>query len=118
MSEDTTDFVERDPSLDRDGRAAYRVETDGSDLTAALVGAVAEVADCDPVADGFRLYDVVDPEALERLFNAETAGDRVVGKVCFELRGCRVEVHSDGEHVVYAPEETHNDSHAPSVGSA
>lgn len=116
MSEDTTDLVERAPSLDRDGRAAYRVRTDGSDLTATLVGAIAEVADCDPVAEGFRLYDVVDPEALERLFHDDA--DRVVGKVTFELGGCRVEVYSDGEHVVYEPEGTPDDSHTPRVGSA
>ncbi|USZ69963.1 hypothetical protein NGM10_16295 (plasmid) [Halorussus salilacus] len=118
MKGDTTDIVERDPSLDSDGRAAYRVNTDGRGLTATIVGAVAEVADCDPVSEGFRLYDVVDPEALERLFPDDAADGRVVGTVTFELRGCRVEVHSDGEHVVYAPEEAHHDSHSPSVGSA
>lgn len=109
-------LVERAPSLDRDGRRAYRVETDGRDLTSAIVGGVAAVADCDPVTDGFRLYDAVDPDALERLVGR---GDgRFDGKVVFELRGCRVEAHSDGGLVVHESSDGRDGSHAPSAESA
>ena len=110
------DSAERAPSLDRDGRRAYRVETDGRDLTSAIVEAVAAVADCDPVTDGFRLYDAVDPDALERLVGREDG--RFVGKIVFELRGCRVEAHSHGGLVVHEPSDSFDGSQAPSPESA
>lgn len=116
MNEDSS-LVERAPSLDRDERRAYRVETDGSDLTVAIVEGIAAVADCDPVADGFRLYDVVDPEALERLVGGHGAG-HFDGEVVFEVRGCRIEARSDGALVVHEPTDGQDGSHAPSVGSA
>lgn len=110
------DLAERAPSLDRDGRRAYRVETDGRDLVSAIVEAVATVADCDPVMDGFRLYDAVDPDALERLVGREDG--RFDGKVVFELRECRVEARSDGRLVVHEPSGGLDGSNAPSPESA
>lgn len=113
---DKSPLAERVPSLDTDGRSAYRVETDGRDLTSAIVEAVAAVTDCDPVTDGFRLYDAVDPDALERLVGREDS--RFDGKVIFELRGCRVEARSDGDLVVHEPSDGRDGSHAPSPESA
>lgn len=111
MNRDTEELTERAPSHDRDGRAAYRVVTDGRDLTAAIVSAVSEVADCDDlVSEGDVLYDVIDPDALERLFaDCHDGTARTAGHVVFELRGCRVEVHADGNHVVYEPVERRDD---------
>lgn len=100
MNGDTEDLTERAPSLDRDGRAAYRVESNGRDVCTTVVRAVAEVSGGDLLTGERVLYDVVDPDALEQLF-----GDRpgTTGRVVFELQGCTVEVHADGEHVVYEP---------------
>lgn len=119
MTRDTTDVVQRAPSLDRDGRSAYRVETGGRDLIVAIVDAVAAVADCDPTDAEFVLYDAVDPDALRRLFGDSPGGaTRDEGRVVFELQGCRVEVHADGDHVVYAPDSHRRDGTATPAGSA
>lgn len=119
MSRDTTDVVERAPSLDRDGHPAYRVETDGRDLTVAIADGVAAVADCDPTGAEFVLYDAVDPDALRRLFGASRTGsERTDGRVVFELQGCRVEVHAGGDLVVYAPDSGRRDGTATPADSA
>ncbi|WP_276302192.1 HalOD1 output domain-containing protein [Halorussus lipolyticus] len=110
MNRDMESLTERAPSLDRDGRAAYRVVSNDWDTSTTVVRAVTEVADCDLLADDCVLYDVVDPDALNRLFAGRdsgdpgTAGRASVGRVVFELHGCRVEVRADGEHVIYEPE--------------
>ncbi|WP_132058568.1 HalOD1 output domain-containing protein [Halorussus amylolyticus] len=107
MNRNTTHRVERAPSLDRDGRAAYRIRTNGTDLSIAVVEGVAEIADCDPTSEGEVLYDVVDPDALERLFDDRHDGTaRVSGRVSFDLRECSVEVYAEGEPVVFAPADS------------
>ena len=106
MNRDMERLTERAPSLDRDGRAAYRVVPNDWDTSTTVVRAVTEVADCDLLTGDCVLYDVVDPDALNRLF-ADRDGDgepTQTGRVVFELRGCRVEVRADGDHVVYEPE--------------
>nr|WP_254270276.1 HalOD1 output domain-containing protein [Halorussus aquaticus] len=64
MNPDTPSLTERAPSLDRDGRAAYRVPSTDWSVSTAVVEAVAEVADRDPLAENFVLYDAIDPDAL------------------------------------------------------
>lgn len=116
MTRDTEDLTERAPSLDRDDRAAYRVVSSDWDVTTTIVKAVTEVTDCDLFAGEPVLYDVIDPDALSQLF-ADRDGDetRTTGKVVFELRGCRVEVNADGEHVVYEPVESPEESRTSTV---
>jgi hypothetical protein len=106
MSREIESLTERAPSLDRDGRAAYRVVSTDWDISTTIVRAVTEVADWNLLADDCVLYDVVDPDALNRLFTDHNAAtDRMTGLVVFELKGCRVEIHADGEHVIYEPED-------------
>lgn len=118
MTRDTEDLTERAPSLDRNERAAYRVVSSDWDVTTTIVKAVTEVTECDLLAGDPVLYDVIDPDALSQLFTDQN-GDRsrTIGKVVFELRGCRVEVHADGEHVVYEPVETPEESRTSTVKS-
>jgi hypothetical protein len=119
MSSDTEDITERAPSLDRSGRAAYRVESNGWDVSTTIVKAVAKVTDCELLAGEPLLYDVVDPDALERLFSDRRGGSSLTnGKVVFELRGCRVEVHADGDPVVYEPVEDPGESPTSTAKSA
>ncbi|WP_128478808.1 HalOD1 output domain-containing protein [Halorussus pelagicus] len=118
MNRDTEDLTKRAPSLDRDGRAAYRVVSSGLDVSTTIIEAVTEVADCDRLADECILYDVVDPDALNRLFEDRGVGETgTTGRVVFELYGCRVEVRADGNHVVYEPENC-EDSSASAAQSA
>ncbi|MFC4549859.1 MULTISPECIES: HalOD1 output domain-containing protein [Halorussus] len=114
MHDDAT-LTERVPEFDRDGRAAYRVETtDDLDLTAAIVAAVSEISDCDPVGEGPTLYDAVDPDALDKLFaDRHDGAPRTGGRVVFDVQGCRVEVHADGCHLVYGPERTPSTTTSP-----
>ncbi|UPV76375.1 hypothetical protein M0R89_19640 (plasmid) [Halorussus limi] len=118
MNWDTEDFTERAPSLDRDGRAAYRIVSNGLDVSTAVIEAVTEVADCDRLADECILYDVVDPDALNRLFENRSGGTAgATGRIVFELNRCRVEVRADGNHVVYEPDNS-GDSSASTAQSA
>ncbi|MFC7078968.1 HalOD1 output domain-containing protein [Halorussus caseinilyticus] len=104
MSRDT-DLTERAPSLDRDGRAAYRIASTDWSVSTAVVRAVTEISGCDLLPEEGVLYDVVDPDALDRLFADRGGVGETVGRVVFDLQGCRVEVRADGEHVVYEPTE-------------
>ena len=124
MNRDMKDLTERAPSFDRDGRAAYRVVSSEWDTSTTVVRAVTEVADCDLLADDCVLYDVVDPDALNRLFTGRESGGvssagtaQTTGRVVFELHGCRVEVRADGHHLVYEP-ESDRESTASAVRSA
>ncbi|WP_135828232.1 HalOD1 output domain-containing protein [Halorussus halobius] len=119
MTHDTEELTERAPSLDRDDRAAHRVEPNDWNPSTAVVLAVTEVTDADPLDDGPVLYDVLDPDALDRLFDDRHDGtERPVGRVSFELRGCRVEVRSDSEVIVFEPTEASGDSRSPAARSA
>ena len=119
MSSETEDLTERAPSLDRSGRAAYRVESNDWDVSTTIVKAVAEVTDCELLAGEPVLYDVIDPDALERLFSDRRGGAGLTnGMVVFELRGCRVEVYADGDPVVYEPVEEPGESSTSAAKSA
>lgn len=109
MSGNTRNLTERAPSLDRNGRAAYRVASTDWDVSTTVVEAVNEVIDGDLLTEGSVLYDVVDPDALNRIFE-DRRGD---GRIVFELRGCRVEVHADSDHVVYAPDDSGGSAASP-----
>lgn len=76
-------------------------------LSQTVVEAVADVTETDPVDLDERLYDCIDPDALDRLFepvDAATA-DRD-GMVVFTMAGCRVEIQSDRLVMVTPTHET------------
>lgn len=80
-------------------------------LSQTVVEAVADAngVDCAELDD--RLYDCLDPDALDRLFApAETSSSDRRGVVVFSMAGCRVEIRSD-RVVTVTP--TH-DAEAPS----
>lgn len=67
-------------------------------VSTAVVMAVAEVLEVDPTALTPPMHDLIDAEALDRLFDrgsARSAGLRVE----FELYGCRIAVDGGRLHV-------------------
>jgi hypothetical protein len=68
-------------------------------LSTSVVQAVATALGTDPLSLDERLYDVLDPDALDRLFDGggEATGPRTLS---FDLAGCSVTVHGDGRIVV------------------
>lgn len=61
-------------------------------LTPTIIESVADTTNVSPRELSTPLYNVVDPEALERVF----AGESAVGEVVFNYHGCEVTVSSDG----------------------
>lgn len=70
-------------------------------ISEAVVWAVAEAKGVDPLDLDEALYDRVDPDALERLFESDAAGADL--RVKFTLAGCEVTVSGDGRVVVLPP---------------
>jgi hypothetical protein len=102
MAERTTDSG--DPVTAREdgprvvhSRAADRGE--GTDPSIAVVEAVAEAKGVEPTEMGSTLYDVVDPDALDRLFSGG-GSDGFEGRVVFELDAYEVTVQSNGDVLV------------------
>lgn len=70
-----------------------------------VVTAVADALDTDPL-ELPPLYEVIDPDALDHLFETGfPARRRGPGLVIFTLADCEVVVHSDGDIDVTAPHE-------------
>ncbi|WP_135822856.1 HalOD1 output domain-containing protein [Halostella litorea] len=65
-------------------------------ITETVVWAVAEAKGVDPLDLDAPLYDSVDPDALQRILDAES----FEGQIGFSLAGCDVTVHHDGRVVV------------------
>ena len=63
-------------------------------LSIAVIEAVAAEAECDP-DELTSLYDVIDPDALERFFEVGTDRDRPERRVAFTYAGYEVEVSGD-----------------------
>ena len=104
MTGDTGVVVERASSLDRNERAAYCAKTNERDASTVIVRAVAHICNRDLTASDTTLYDVVDPDALDRLFgDCGDGSDRTSGRAVFELWGCRIELHADDRLVIYEP---------------
>lgn len=69
---------------------------DGEPVSERVISAVADLTDADPVAMD-PLYTVVDPEALDALFDPAPLGrDRSPNRVEFTYNGCEVVVSGDG----------------------
>ena len=84
--------------------------------SARVIEAVAEARGVDPL-DLPPLYDVIDPDALNRLFNSDSPGrPNGPGRVTFTLSGCEVVVESDGEVTATAPRNLASSATAGSFG--
>lgn len=62
------------------------------EISVAVVEAVAERRGVDPL-ELPAIWESIDPDALDKLFETDTAGPF---SVSFEAAGCRVTVHDDG----------------------
>lgn len=84
-------------------RATYHWASDGDGATpsSTVIAGVAEVTDTDPEHLS-PLYEVIDPEGLDSLFdpNSHRSRESVNGRVAFRFEGCDVTVHADGRTVV------------------
>ena len=81
------------------GEASATVQCDHSTdepLTVVVAEAVASARDVD-VIDLEPLHDVIDTDALERLFEPRVDGPRAHGSVTFEYQDCLVTVSAHGE---------------------
>lgn len=62
-----------------------------------VITTIADAKGVEPTALSEQLNDVIDPDALERIFQDSATGPaRTAGRVCFEMAGCDVEVHATG----------------------
>jgi hypothetical protein len=68
-------------------------------LTDTVVRAVSDAKDVDPMDLDARVYDCVDPDALDRLFAPTADGSAREGMVVFPMAGCRVEVQAGAVRV-------------------
>ena len=71
-------------------------------LSQSVVSAVAEAMNVDVLALEPRLYEVIDPDALDRLFDEKQSE----WSVEFRMAGCQVSVHADDRVVVIPPQDT------------
>lgn len=102
MAERTTD--EDDSAAVREGGPrvvhSQAADRDGeTDLSVAVIEAVAEAKAVDPTEMETTLYDAVDPDALDRLFT-DRGGEAFAGRVVFELGAHEVTVQSNGDVLV------------------
>lgn len=98
-------ITERATDLDRDARAAYQVSGTDEDVSTRVIQAVEEIVG-DDESNRTWLYDSVDPDALDAIFDDKHDGTpRADGKVVFTAQRCEIVVHGDGSLVIYAPED-------------
>jgi hypothetical protein len=79
-------------------------------VTRRIVEEVAEAEGVSPVDLSPPLYEVVDPEALDRLFGTTTAAGRTDRRVAFAYQGYDVVVSGDGHVSVEAREIERGDA--------
>ena len=79
-----------------------------------VVTAVAEAKGVD-VLDLDPLYDTVDPDALDRLFDSSGASTPASMELSFSMAGCQVLVRGDGE-VVVSPASADDDGSPAAIG--
>lgn len=90
-------------------RVVYRTVHDWNGretLSDTVVVAVAEAAGVDPIDLSTPLIESVDPDALDGLFRPRRDGSprEADGRAIFTTNGYEVEVHSDGQVLVYGPD--------------
>jgi hypothetical protein len=69
-------------------------------VSLAVVRAVADANDVDPMDLDERLHDCIDPDALDRLFDSVSGKPSWDGRISFTMAGCRVEVEGRGTVLV------------------
>jgi len=84
---------------------AIHVGSYGADesVSVCVASALAEILDAEPTS--IDLYENVDPEALDRLFEPTRDGTPRKGRAVFEAEGYRVTVRSDGTFTIAQPDE-------------
>lgn len=68
-----------------------------------LVHALADVMNVDVTEVEFTLSDVIDPDALDRIFDPISDTDAPPAHLAFDANGYRVTVYSTGEIVITPP---------------
>jgi hypothetical protein len=86
--------VDRPTPLERTARNEPLAET--------VVWTVADARDVDPMDITEPLYETIDPDALEQLFDGDTPGQSE-HRIEFTLAGCDVTVYGDRRVVVRPP---------------
>ncbi|QLH82948.1 HalOD1 output domain-containing protein [Halosimplex pelagicum] len=102
MAERTTNGDDRATVREGGPRVVHSQAADrdeGTDLSIAVVEAIAEAKAVEPIEMEPTLYDAVDPDALDRLFT-DREGDEFAGRVVFELGAHEVTVQSNGDVLV------------------
>ena len=92
-------------------KLVYRPSSSES-LSETVVRGVADAKGVDPIDLDDRLYDCVDPDALDSLFSNGASGSARQGVVIFTMAGCRVEVESTETVVVKRKRELRSASSA------
>lgn len=72
--------------------------TDSHSISVSIIRAVASVSGSDPLSLEPRLYDVIDPDALERLLTADATSSEV--RITFLFGNHEVTVTAAGEIIV------------------
>jgi len=102
MAERSSDANESEASVEDGTAVVYSAadnRADGTGLSVAVIQALAEARSVGIDEIEQPLYDVVDPDALDRLFTERSRAD-VVGRVVFEIDAYEVTVHSDNDILV------------------
>jgi len=76
------------------GNESYTDESSDEPLSQTVICAVAAANDVDPLDLDDRLYDCIDPDALDKLFEPTASG--LGGSVQFTMSGCHVTAYDDG----------------------
>ncbi|MEA1931123.1 HalOD1 output domain-containing protein [Halohasta litorea] len=77
----------------------FRHDPQEQSIVVSIIRAVASVSGIDPLSVEPRLYDVVDPDALETLLGADSAGSDL--QVSFPFGSCAVTVTAAGTILVH-----------------
>ena len=91
-----------------DQRLTVHHEWDSSEqVSTTIIEAVAAVTDTPPTEIDPRLYDILDPDALDRLFQPtkNRSRRRRSGQVTIPIDDCTVTVHADGNIEISQSEE-------------
>lgn len=100
MTDDLTPDISEQPVDDADGqRRIFRYDdSEPQSVGLVIIQAVASVTDVDPLSLEPRLYDVIDPDALERLVSNGNPDNLV--RVSFEFGQQLVTITNDSELIV------------------
>ncbi|WP_226012265.1 HalOD1 output domain-containing protein [Halomicrobium salinisoli] len=82
----------------------YRL-SEGESLSQAVVHTLAHVRGVEPTNLDVRLFDAVDPDALDDLFAPADGASERSGSVAFEIAGCRIEIHGTSRVLVTPSED-------------